>query len=75
MRRLAWILALTAIGDGVVGALMPIRHMRRWSQGPDWYRSLIRPFADHPQVTRALSVAQVVAGVAWTSQMSDDPTT
>lgn len=71
MRRFLWTLALLAVGDGVVAAWMPRRHMRRWSQGPDWYRRAMKPFADHPEATRALGLAEAALALGWTRRMSD----
>ena len=73
MRRILWILALTAVGDGVVTAVMPRRHVRRWAQGPGWYRSAMRPLATHPQSTRLLGVVEAIGGLLWTHKMSDRP--
>lgn len=73
MRRILWFLALILIGDGVVAAVMPQRHADRWSRGPAWYRRLMRPFADHPQATRALGLGEAAGAVWWTTRMHDQP--
>jgi len=73
MRRILWMLALLAVGDGVVTAAMPRRHVRRWSHGPPWYRRTMRPFADHPEATRALGMIEAVVALAWTMRLADHP--
>ena len=45
--------------------------MRRWSQGPEWYRRAMKPFADHPEATRALGLAEAALALGWTRRMSD----
>ncbi len=62
------------MGDGVVTAAMPRRHVRRWTDGPSWYRQLMRPFAERPAATRVLSAAQAIGALWWTSPMDDRPT-
>lgn len=73
MRRIPWLLALVAVGDGVVTAVMPRRHVARWAHGPHWYRQAMRPFAEHPEATRILGLAEVVIILSWTRRMSDRP--
>lgn len=55
--------AIGLIGDGVVGALIPARHARRWEVGPSWWKRLMHPFAARPQLTRVLAVAELAAGL------------
>lgn len=47
--------------------------MRRWSQGPEWYRRAMTPFAGHPEATRALGLAEAPVALGWTRRMSDRP--
>ena len=63
--RLSALLAMLAIGDGVIGALAPQRHMARWSSGPMPYEKAMRPFARHPHLTRALAIAEVAGATAY----------
>lgn len=56
---------MLAIGDGVVGAVAPRRHMARWSSGPKAYEAVMRPFARHPRLTRALAVVEVAAATSY----------
>ena len=73
MRRILWSLALVAVGDGVVTAVMPRRHVARWSQGPQWYRRAMRPFAAHSEATRAFGFVEAALALWWTHRMSDRP--
>ena len=73
MRRILWTVAILLVGDGVVAALIPSRHMRRWARGPSWYRTAMRPFAEHPRATRALGALEAVGALWWTSRMQDRP--
>lgn len=63
-RRLAELGGILLIGDGVVAALKPEGHVRLWERGPKWWRELVEPFALRPQLTRAVAVAEIAAGVA-----------
>ena len=54
---------ITLVGDGVVGALIPARHTRRYQMGPSLWRAAMRSFARHPALTRALAVGEVGVGL------------
>lgn len=56
-------LGIALIGDGVVGAAIPTRHVARWSTGPAPWRRAMRRFADRPGLTRVLAVGEFVAGL------------
>lgn len=58
------IVGIILIGDGFVGAAIPRRHVQRWLAGPAWWRDVMRPFADRPQLTRTLAIGELVAGAA-----------
>ena len=70
--RVAESVAIMMIGDGVIGALFPRRHVLRWLRGPTVWRRVMRPFADRPGLTRALAAAQVGAGVWWAARLPAD---
>ena len=57
------VLAILLVGDGVVGALIPRRHVQRWESGPKAWQRLMRAFAVRPRVTRLIAVAEAVAGI------------
>lgn len=67
--RIMEIVAIVVIGDGVVGALFPARHAARWVHGPGPWRRAMRPFVEHPGLTRALGVVEVAGGVAWVATL------
>lgn len=66
---LADAVAIVVIGDGVVGALFPSRHVARWMRGPAAWRAVMRPFADHPGLTRVVGVAEVGVGLWWAGRL------
>ena len=64
MKRIARDLtAVVLIGDGIVGALIPTRHTRRYDTGPGPWRSAMRFFARRPALTRAAAIAEIIAGL------------
>ncbi|MCF6744982.1 hypothetical protein E9529_11955 [Blastococcus sp. KM273128] len=67
--RFAEVAVIVLIGDGVVGALFPVRHARRWLRGPRFWRRAMRPFVEHPEVTRGAAVVEAVAGVWWAARL------
>lgn len=67
--RVAEVAAIVLIGDGVVGALFPARHARRWLREPAAWRRAMSLFVEHPRLTRIVAAAQIVAGVGWVAQL------
>lgn len=63
--RLTALLGMLALGDGVIGALAPRRHMARWSSGPPAYAAAMRPFAEHPRLTRTLAAVEAAAAATY----------
>lgn len=66
MRAAADITAIILIGDGVVGALTPSRHVRRYECGPMAWRKTMRWFARRPELTRGLALVELGSGLALT---------
>lgn len=62
-RRLKEMLAIVAIGDGVIEVLAPREHSLLWETGPESARKVARFFADNPNHMRLLGAAQVALGV------------
>lgn len=62
-KRLMEILAMLAIGDGVVQLAAPRRHMLLWEAGPEGVRRATRFFANNPNLTRLLGATEVALGV------------
>lgn len=71
-KRLAELTALMVVGDGVLTAVEPKRHVQLWNCGPKWYRKAADGFARHPKTTRMLGVAAAVAGVCWASRQQPE---
>lgn len=63
MRTTQDVTAIILIGDGVVGALTPAQHVRRYEYGPEWWRAAMRWFAERPQLTRGLAIVEAAIGV------------
>lgn len=70
--RLAEAAAIALIGDGVVGALFPARHAARWLRGPTPWLRAMRPFSEHPALTRASAVVELGVGVWWAARLPVD---
>lgn len=64
MTILRSVTAIVLVGDGVIAALIPARHSRRWEFGPPWWRSWMEWFARHPRVTRLLAVGETALGLS-----------
>jgi hypothetical protein len=67
--RLKSVVAATVIGDGVIAAVTPKRHMARWEKGPRWWQRLARPLRERPGVTRVVGVVQTLLGVVWARRL------
>jgi hypothetical protein len=62
--------ALTLVGDGVLTAIEPKRHLMLWRVGPQSCKRTIDRMAKHPNLTRALGVAAAAAGIWWASRQN-----
>jgi hypothetical protein len=71
-RRLAELTALMMVGDGVLTAVGPERHVGLWSCGPQWYKRVADRFAERPRTTRMLGVAAAAAGIYWASRQQPE---
>jgi hypothetical protein len=63
-RRIGEIVGMLAVGDGLIAALEPERHMRLWGGGPAAWDRTVQAFAARPMLTRAVGVAEIGFG-AW----------
>lgn len=61
--------AIVAIGDGAIGAVIPPRHVARWLAEPQLWRWNVRVFLAHPGLTWAIGVAQAPAAVRWAARI------
>jgi hypothetical protein len=70
MNKRNWkeLLALTMIGDGVLTAINPKRHLALWRFGPRPGVRALDAFIKRPKLTRALGVAAAGAGIWWASR-------
>lgn len=57
------LVAIAMIGDGVLGVLFPKGHARLWKIGPSAWQDATEKFADNPDATRILSLAEIIIGV------------
>jgi hypothetical protein len=64
-RRVKEIAAILMIGEGIIGALIPRRHMRLWEFGPKRYRKFIKASAKRPNLIRSASAVGAGLGVWW----------
>jgi hypothetical protein len=70
MNKRNWkeLLALTMIGDGVLTAINPQRHLALWRFGPKPGVRALDSFIKRPRLTRVLGVAAAGAGIWWASR-------
>jgi hypothetical protein len=60
--RIKECVGLMMIGEGVLAALRPREYARFWESGPAWWHWVIEPFVQNPHMTRAVGVAEALAG-------------
>ncbi len=70
--RVEELLAMVAIGDGVVGFLAPRRHSLLWSFGPEGYRRAMEAFAERPGLVRVLAAVEVAGGLCLALRQYED---
>jgi hypothetical protein len=63
VRRIAELVAMLVIGDGVIALSAPRRHSLLWRFGPEGYRRATEAFAERPTLTRLLAAAEVGLGL------------
>lgn len=63
---------MAIIGDGVMGVIHPRRSAKAWQYGPEPLKNLMQSMEDRPNLTRALSAAQVIGGILWVMHSSRD---
>jgi hypothetical protein len=68
--RIQETVAMMMIGDGVLAASRPQEHCSLWLRGPGPWQQAVGWFVDHPQVTRALGIVEVAAGLWWSFRLS-----
>jgi hypothetical protein len=60
--------ALTLVGDGVLTAIDPKRHLNLWRFGPMACTRAIDALTRRPRLTRGLGVAAAAVGIWWASR-------
>ena len=63
MRRIAELVAMLMIGEGVLTLIAPRRHSLLWEFGPEGYRRVIEAFAEHPTLSRLVAAAEAGLGL------------
>jgi len=57
--------AMVLIGDGVMALIRPTADAKAWRKGPKPWRDLMHGLYKRPNLTRAIGVAQIAAGIYW----------
>lgn len=71
-KRLAELIGMLMIGDGLLTVLKPDRHTRLWKGGPEVWQDALRVFLRHPEATRWAGVAELALGVLLATSQHDD---
>ncbi len=62
-KRLKELLAVTMIGEGVVGLIEPKRYTLLWKFGPKPFQNMIETIAEHPTLTRISCGVEIGLGL------------
>lgn len=62
-RRVLESVGMMMIGDGLLGTVGPERHCLLWQRGPAPWRRAVSLFTRHPNLTRAVGVAETGLGL------------
>lgn len=65
-KRALSLLGMFLLADGSASMLNPASQLRLWSgpRAPRWYRRAMSYFGDHINLFRAISAAEIAAGIA-----------
>jgi hypothetical protein len=63
MKRIVELMAMLAVGDGVIALAAPRRHSLLWRFGPEGYKRAMEAFAERPALTRLLAAVEVGLGL------------
>lgn len=61
--RFKEVVAMLAIGDGVLATAWPAQHSQLWRFGPRFWTTAMDTFAAHPTLTRTLGAAELAFGL------------
>ena len=67
--RIREVVAMSMIGDGVLGAWQPARHAARWQVGPTSWQRLMHVFVRRPWLTRLLAAAETGGGLWYACRL------
>jgi hypothetical protein len=67
-RNVKELVAMSLIGDGMLTAIDPERHLQLWRFGPRVCTRTIDALARRPLLTRLLGVAATITGLWWASR-------
>ena len=56
---------MALIGDGVMALMRPEHDAQAWKAGPKAWQRLMHRLQEHPTLTRAIGLTQVVGGIWW----------
>lgn len=62
-KRIKELIALNAIGDGMLALIAPSQHSFLWLVGPEGVRKLVVWFGENPNYTRFAGIAELGFGV------------
>ena len=63
VQRFLELMAMLAVGDGVIALAAPRRHSLLWRFGPEGYKRAMEAFAERPALTRLLAAVEVGLGL------------
>ena len=63
MRRIAELVAMVLIGDGVIAMSAPSRHSLLWRGGPRMWGDFMQGLAERPNLVRVLGAAETGIGL------------
>jgi hypothetical protein len=66
-RNMKELVAMTLVGDGILTAIDPERHLKLWRFGPRACTRTIDALVRRPLLTRVLGVAATITGIWWAS--------
>jgi hypothetical protein len=69
-RRLKELLAIMSIGDGLLTAIDPQRHLSLWKIGPKACVGTVEALLRHPNLTRVLGIVATAASFWWASRQT-----
>ncbi|MDP8926742.1 MAG: hypothetical protein M3M97_07505 [Actinomycetota bacterium] len=63
VKRIVELMAMLAVGDGVIALAAPRRHSLLWRFGPEGYKRAMEAFAERPALTRLMAAVEVSLGL------------